>query len=92
MRLYVVSSLEPRDFQKRLITVNGLNISNPDYGHELWNNLAEENTGKLVGLFDDDTIEILHKQHTNVSVSMVDWPENSQAYGKRAKQGATETV
>jgi hypothetical protein len=39
-------------------------------------------------VIDDDTIEILHKQYTNVSVSMVDCPENGQAYGKRAKQGA----
>jgi hypothetical protein len=39
-------------------------------------------------VIDDDTIKILHKQYTNVSVSMVDCPENGQAYGKRAKQGA----
>jgi endonuclease YncB( thermonuclease family) len=75
-----------------LIAVNGLNISNPDYGHERWNNLAEEYIGNLVGVIDGDTIEILHKQHTNVSASMVDCPENGQAYGKRAKQGETETV
>ena len=75
-----------------MIAVNALNISNPDYGHELWNNLGEEYTGKLVSVIDGATLEILHKQHTDVSVSMVDCLENGQAYGKRAKQAASQLV
>jgi endonuclease YncB( thermonuclease family) len=68
------------------------NISNPDYDHELWNKLGEEYTGKLVSVNDGATLEILHKQHTDVSVSMVDCLENGQAYGKRAKQAASQLV
>jgi endonuclease YncB( thermonuclease family) len=75
-----------------LIAVNGLNISNPDYGHELWNNLAEEYTGKLVGVIDGNHRNPTHAAHQRigVSVSMGDCPEYGQAYGKRAKQAASD--
>jgi len=64
---------ESKDFRKRLIAVKGLNISKPDYGHELWRNLAEGYTGQLVGVIDGDIIEILHKQHTNVLAYRSRW-------------------
>ncbi len=54
--------------------------------------MPKNRPAKLVGVIDGDTIEILHKQHTNVSFSMVDCPENGQAYGKRAKQATSELV
>ena len=75
-----------------MTAVNGLNISSPDYGHELWNNLAEEYTGKLVGVIDGDhrnPTQAAH-QRIGVSVSMGDCPEYGQAYGKRAKQAASD--
>ena len=43
-------------------------------------------------MIDGATLEILHKQHTDVSISMVDCLENGQAYGKRAKQAASQLV
>src|SRR2546427_12611156 len=54
--------------------------------------LPKNRPAKLVGVIDGDTIEILHKQQTKVSFSMVDCPENGQAYGKRAKQATSELV
>jgi endonuclease YncB( thermonuclease family) len=43
-------------------------------------------------MIDGATLEILHKQHTDVSISMVDCLENGQAYGKRAKQAGSQLV
>lgn len=51
LRLYVVSPLEPRDFQQRLIEVHGFNISCPDYGHELWDNLFGYHCGTVRDFF-----------------------------------------
>ena len=75
-----------------MIAVTGLNISNPDYGHEHRNNLAEEYTGKLVGVIDGDHRNPTHAAHQRigVSVSMGDCPEYGQAYGKGAKQAASD--
>ena len=47
LQLYVVSPLDPRDFQDRLIAVNRFNISLPDYGHELWDNLFGYHCGTV---------------------------------------------
>ena len=61
--------------------VNALNISNPDYGHELWNNLAEEYACKLVGVIDGDSIEVLHNRHPErIRLNGIDCPE--KVYGQ----------
>jgi micrococcal nuclease len=85
--------VEPRDFQNRFSAVNGLIIS-PTLTTAMNSGtiLPKNRPAKLVGVIDGDTIEILHKQHTSVSFSMVDCPENGQAYGKRAKQATPELV
>ena len=47
----------------------------------------------LVGILDGDTLEVLHNQHsTRIRLSGIDCPEKGQAYGKRAKQAASELV
>jgi micrococcal nuclease len=50
-------------------------------------------TGSVVGVLDGDTIEVLHNQHPErIRLSGIDCPEKGQAYGKRAKQAASELV
>lgn len=42
---------------------------------------------------DGDTLEVLHNQHPErIRLSGIDCPEKSQAFGKRAKQAASELV
>ena len=47
--------------------------------------------GLIVSVLDGDTIEVLHNQHPErIRLSGIDCPEKGQAYGKRAKQAASE--
>ena len=48
---------------------------------------------ELWGVLDGDTIEVLHDQHPErIRLSGIDCPEKHQAFGKRAKQAASELV
>ncbi len=50
-------------------------------------------TGKVVGVLGGDTLVVLHNQHPErIRLSRIDCPEKGQAYGKRAKQAASELV
>jgi len=50
-------------------------------------------SGQVVSVLDGDTIEILHNQHTErIRLNGIDCPEKGQAFGKRAKQAASELV
>ena len=54
---------------------------------------AADFTGPVVSVLDGDTIEVLHDHHTErIRLSGIDCPEKGQAYGKRAKQAASELV
>jgi endonuclease YncB( thermonuclease family) len=50
-------------------------------------------TTHVVGVLDGDTIEVLHNGRAErIRLSGIDCPEKGQAYGKRAKQAASELV
>ncbi|HJT20095.1 MAG TPA: thermonuclease family protein [Nitrospira sp.] len=50
-------------------------------------------TGKVVGVLDGDTIEVLHDGHAErVRLNGIDCPEKAQAYGKKAKQATSAFV
>jgi micrococcal nuclease len=50
-------------------------------------------TGQVVRALDGDTLEVLHNHHAErFRLSGMDCPEKGQAYGKRAKQAASELV
>jgi endonuclease YncB( thermonuclease family) len=54
---------------------------------------AADFTGRVVGIIDGDTLEVLHNQDPErIRLSGIDCPEKGQAYGKRAKQAASELV
>jgi endonuclease YncB( thermonuclease family) len=54
---------------------------------------AADFTGGVIGIIDGDTIEVLHNQHPErIRLSGIDCPEKHQAFGKRAKQAASELV
>ena len=54
---------------------------------------ASEILGKVVSILDGDTIGVLHNQQPErVRLSGIDCPEKGQAYGKRAKQAASESA
>ena len=54
---------------------------------------AADYTGRVVGVLDGDTIEVLHNQRPErIRLSGIDCPEKGQAFGKRAKQAASELV
>ena len=44
-------------------------------------------TGKVVGVLDGDTIEVIH-----IRLNAIDCPEKGQPYGRRAKQATSELV
>jgi endonuclease YncB( thermonuclease family) len=47
----------------------------------------------VVPVLDGDTIEVLHNNRAErIRLSGIDWPENGQAYGQRAKQAASALV
>jgi endonuclease YncB( thermonuclease family) len=53
--------------------------------------LAEEFTGRVVGVTDGDTLRVLHARHPEtVRLVGVDAPEKRQAYGERAKRFAAD--
>jgi len=50
-------------------------------------------TGQVVSVLDGDTLEVLHHQHPErIRLNGIDCPEKGHAYGKRAKQAASELV
>ena len=54
---------------------------------------AADFTTHVVSVLDGDTIEVLHNQHPErIRLSGIDCPEKGQAFGKRAKQAASELV
>ncbi len=54
---------------------------------------ASDFFGPVVSVLDGDTIEVLHNQHPErIRLSGIDCPEKGQAFGKRAKQAASELV
>ena len=55
--------------------------------------IAAEYNGRVVGIIDGDTIEVLNGHHTErIRLSGIDCPEKGQAYGQRAKQAASALV
>ena len=55
--------------------------------------VAADFSGQVVRVLDGDTIEVLHNQHPErIRLSGIDCPEKGQAFGKRAKQAASELV
>jgi endonuclease YncB( thermonuclease family) len=47
----------------------------------------------VVSVLDGDTIEVLRNRHsTRIRLNGIDCPEKGQAFGKRAKQAASELV
>ena len=52
---------------------------------------AADFSGLIVSVLDGDSIEVLQNQHPErIRLSGIDCPEKGQAYGKRAKQAASE--
>ena len=52
---------------------------------------AADFSGPVVSVLDGDTIEVLHNHHpTRIRLNGIDCPEKGQAYGKRAKQAASD--
>ena len=50
-------------------------------------------SGHVLAVLDGDTIEVLHNTHAErIRLNGIDCPEKGQAYGKRAKQAASELV
>ena len=50
-------------------------------------------TGAVVSILDGDTLEVLHNTNPDrIRLSGIDCPEKGQAYGKKAKQAASELV
>jgi endonuclease YncB( thermonuclease family) len=50
-------------------------------------------TGPVVSVLDGDIIEVLHNRHPErIRLSGIACPEKGQAFGKRAKQAASELV
>lgn len=54
---------------------------------------ATEFTGKVIGVLDGDTIDVLHDGRTErIRLHGIDCPEKGQAFGQRAKQFTFELV
>jgi micrococcal nuclease len=54
---------------------------------------SQDFSGKVVGVLDGDTIEVLHnKKPQRVRLYGIDCPEKGQAFGNRAKQATSELV
>jgi endonuclease YncB( thermonuclease family) len=48
---------------------------------------AADFSGRVVGVIDGDTLEVLHNRHPErIRLSGIDRPEKGQAFGNRAKQ------
>ena len=53
--------------------------------------LANAFSGPVVSVLDGDTIEVLHNNHAErIRLNGIDCPEKGQAFGKRAKQAASD--
>jgi micrococcal nuclease len=47
--------------------------------------------GKVIGITDGDTITVLHNgRGEKIRLNAIDCPQNGQAFGKRAKQAASQ--
>ena len=47
---------------------------------------AADFTGRVAGIIDGDTLEVLHNNHAEIiRLSGIDCPEKGQAFGQRAK-------
>ena len=54
---------------------------------------AADFSGLVVSVLDGDTVEVLHNNKAErIRLNGIDCPEKGQAYGKRAKQAASELV
>ena len=54
---------------------------------------AADYSGRVVGVIDGDTIEVLNGHHAErIRLSGIDCPEKGQAFGQRAKQAASALV
>jgi|SRR5215831_3389425 len=55
---------------------------------------AEQIVGQVVGILDGDIIEVLHNNNRRERIRLngIDCPEKGQAYGKNARQAASELV
>jgi micrococcal nuclease len=54
---------------------------------------AGDFSGPVVSVLDGDTVEVLHTNRAErIRLNGIDCPEKGQAYGKRAKQAASELV
>lgn len=52
---------------------------------------AADYTGRVVGVIDGDTIEVLNGHHAErIRLNGIGCPEKDQAFGQRAKQAASE--
>jgi endonuclease YncB( thermonuclease family) len=55
--------------------------------------LAEEFTGKVVGITDGDTIKVLRgNEQVKIRLEGIDCPESHQAFGTKAKEATSELV
>jgi len=51
---------------------------------------AADFTGRVVGIIDGDTLEVLHNNHAEIiRLSGIDCPEKRQAYGQKVKHAAS---
>lgn len=54
---------------------------------------AEEFAGRVVGVIDGDTIDVLHDgKAERIRLNGIDCPEKGQAYGQKAKQAASDLL
>ena len=55
--------------------------------------VGDDLTGRVFGVIDGDTLEVLHNQRPEcIRLSGIDCPEKGHAFGKQAKQAASELV
>lgn len=80
-----------RPFRRRLLI---LSVSTPCFFISTFSVApASDYTGKVVSVLDGDTIEVLNGHHVEcIRLNGIDCPEKGQAFGKRAKQAASELV
>jgi len=54
---------------------------------------ATDFSGPVISVLDGDTIEVLHNNRAErIRLNGIDYPQKGQAFGKRAKQAASELV
>jgi len=53
--------------------------------------IGRASIGKVVGILDGDTLEVLHNQHSErIRLSGIDCPQKGQAYGNNAKHAGSD--